>query len=283
MAFNTQHQPKQAAALLEGDGKVSVYEATGGAVTAQFAANNLSLLDPIPPDSIVHDNCCGAGTVSRLILTSNPPHSNIKIHATDIDQKFLDVLQADVLKNSWPIEVSNQRSEALPFRADSFTHSITNIGIFFTSSAGLDGTKEIRRTLQTGGTAVVNCWETITWLLPLKLVHEALRPGKPYPAPPLLWNDGKQIKKVMLEAGFEMEEMRVEKSEAWARTSDIRDWAEKTWAFLGGLGGWTETDEERWDEAVDLLVEHLLAQPGTKTVDGEVWMRASQWIVIATK
>ena len=87
----------------------------------------------------------------------------------------------------------------------------------------------------------------------------------------------------MLEAGFKREDMRVDRSEAWAKTSDIRDWCEKSWAFLGGMGGWTATDEERWDEAVDLLAKFCLEQEGTKVVDGEVWMKASQWVVIATK
>ncbi|KAI4656364.1 uncharacterized protein J4E79_007917 [Alternaria viburni] len=282
MTSSSPHQPSQVAALIGGQRKVDVYEATGGAVTSQFAAHNLSLLPPIPPNAIIHDNACGAGTVSRKILSSKTP-SGFKIHATDIDQVFLDALQSDVQKNSWPIDVSNQRSENLSFPDDHFTHSINNIGIFFTSSAGLDGAKEIYRTLQPGGIAVVNCWEDVTWLPPFALVHQALRPGKPYPAPPILWKDGQQIQKVMLEAGFSRANMRVEKSEAWAKTNDLRDWSEKSWAYLGGIGGWVETDSERWDEAVDLLVKHLLEQEGTKRVGEEVWMRASQWVVIATK
>lgn len=282
MAFNTPNQPRQAAALVEGRGKVDTYEATGGAVTAQFAEYNLALLPPILPGSIIHDNACGAGTVSRILLSGNTS-SSLKIYATDIDQIFLDKLQEDVLTNLWPIEVSNQPAESLSFPDNYFTHSITNIGIFFTSSAGLDGAKEVYRTLQPGGTVVVNCWEALAWLLAFKLVHKALRPGKPYPSPPVLWNDGKQIQKVMAEAGFKKENTRVEKSEAWARTRDLRGWAEQSWAFLGGLGGWSGTDEERWDEAIDLLTKHMLAHSDTKTVDGEVWMKASQWIVIATK
>ena len=99
----------------------------------------------------------------------------------------------------------------------------------------------------------------------------------------MLWNDGQQIQKVMAAAGFAAEKTRVEKSEAWARTRDLRTWAEQSWAFLGGLGGWIETDESRWDEAVELLVEFMLKSPETKTVDGEVWMKASQWVVIAKK
>jgi hypothetical protein len=87
----------------------------------------------------------------------------------------------------------------------------------------------------------------------------------------------------MLEAGFSKENIIVEKSEAWAKTNDIRDWAEKSWAYLGHIGGWMETDGERWDEAVDLLVKHILEQEGTRRVGDEVWMRAGQWVVIAKK
>ena len=282
MASNTEHQPKQVAILLEGQNKVDVYEATGGAVTSQFAAHNLSLLPPIPPTSVIHDNACGAGTVSRIILYSNAL-SDLKIYATDIDQVFLDKLRSDADRNSWPIYVSNQKSESLSFPDNHFTHSINNIGIFFTTGAGLDGAKEIYRTLQPGGTAVVNCWEDVTWLPPFALVHQALRPGNPYPAPPIIWKDGQQIQRVMLEAGFLKENMRVERSEAWAKTTDLKDWAEKSWAYLGNIGGWKETDGERWDEAVDLLAKHILEQEGTKKVGEEVWMRASQWVVIAQK
>lgn len=88
----------------------------------------------------------------------------------------------------------------------------------------------------------------------------------------------------MKEAGFKQENVSVETSEAWAKTSDLRDWAEKSWAFLGGVaGGWREGDEEKWDQAVDTMVEALMEQEGTKKVGDEVWMRASQWVVIATK
>ncbi|KAF2787478.1 hypothetical protein K505DRAFT_223888, partial [Melanomma pulvis-pyrius CBS 109.77] len=182
-----------------------------GKVTADFAAHNLTLIPPIQAGSIIHDNTSGAGTVSRKILSNAP--ADIKIHATDIDQVFLDNLQEDATANSWPIEVSNQRSEALSFPDNYFTHSITNIGIFFTTSAGLDGAKEIHRTLKPGGTAIVNCWGHVTWFLPMKTVHDTLRPGKPFPAPTINWSDGQQIRKIMLEAGFAKDHLRVEQSE----------------------------------------------------------------------
>ncbi|KAF2027423.1 S-adenosyl-L-methionine-dependent methyltransferase [Setomelanomma holmii] len=282
MPAGPQHTPSRAKALLEGTGKFSVYDSTGGVVTAQFAAHNLTLIPPISSGSIIHDNACGPGAVSRAILSTSPIPSNLTIHATDIDQIFLDVFQIDVDKNSWPVTITNTKSETLSFPDNTFTHSITNIGIFFTSSAGLDGAKEVFRTLQPGGTAIVNCWENITWLPPFAKTVLSTR-GVGMPRPPVDWSDGKQLQKIMIDAGFKEGSLRVEKSEAWAKTKDLRGWCEKTWAFLGGLGGWHECDEEKWDEAVGSLVTNIMAQRGTKKEGDEVWMRASQWIVIATK
>ncbi|KAF2848113.1 S-adenosyl-L-methionine-dependent methyltransferase [Plenodomus tracheiphilus IPT5] len=218
MALNNPHQPKQAAALLQGTNRVTIYETTGGTVTSQFASHNLSLIPPIPSGSIVHDNACGAGTVSRIILSSNPT-SNLAITATDTDQMFLDALQQDVAKKSWPITVSNMRAESLTFPDNHFTHSMTNIGIFFTTSAGLDGAKEIYRTLQPGGTAIVNCWQDAAWFIPFRLVNEALRPGKAFPQLLERWKDGSHLQNIMLEAGFQREDMRVERSEVWMKAS----------------------------------------------------------------
>lgn len=282
MSSSPPNIPTRASELLAGKGKVAVYQETGGAVTSAFAAHNLTLIPQSFSSAIIHDNACGPGTVTQLLLNANPS-SKLNVHATDIDQVFLDVFQEDASKNNWSVEIANQKSEALLFADNYFDFSICNIGIFFTSSAGLDGAREIHRTLKPGGTAVVNCWQHITWLMPIFAAHAATRPGVMLPRPTVNWNDGQQIQKIMLEAGFAKDKMRVEQSEAWAKTSDLRAWAEKSWAFLGGMGGWHEGDEEHWDKAVDVLVKGCEEAEGTKKVGGEVWMRASQWVVIATK
>ncbi|KAF1933153.1 S-adenosyl-L-methionine-dependent methyltransferase [Didymella exigua CBS 183.55] len=265
MNISTVSPPSQALALVSGAQKASTYETTGGLVTAQFASHNLSLIPPIQEGAIIHDNACGSGTVSRALIYSPNLPSDLKIHATDIDSPFLSALQHEVDQHHWPISVTNQKSESLDFADNTFTHSVTNIAIFFTSSSGLDGAREIYRTLQPGGIAVVNCWAHVTWLLPVRAVHEHIRPGKPFPTPVVAWHDGKHIQKVMRDAGFRKEDMRIEKSDAWAvmKRSLLREWAEKSWAYLGGIAGWLEGDQETWDEAVDKLVELLLVQPGT--------------------
>jgi ubiquinone/menaquinone biosynthesis C-methylase UbiE len=282
MAAPTTNMPKQAQALVSGPGKVTVYNATGRPVTTQFAVHNITLIPSISSGSIIHDNASGSGIVSRAILSSPTTPSDITLHATDTDQLFLNDLSASVKQDSLPIAVSNQAMEHLSFADNYFTHSITNIGIFFATSSGLDGAREVYRTLQPNGIAVVNCWKDITWLAPFMRAHMTTRPNMPLAPPPVSWADGQQLQKIMVEAGFK-EDMRVETSEAWAKTSDLRGWAEKTWALLGGMKGWQESDEERWDEAVDVFVEGLLAAEGTKKVGGEVWMRASQWVVVARK
>lgn len=285
MNISTVNPPPQAQALLSGAQKVSTYETTGGLVTAQFAEHNLSLIPPIQDGSIIHDNACGSGTVSRLVLSSPQTPSNIQIHATDMDPPFLSALEQSVKEHAWPVFVTKQKSEALDFERNTFTHSLTNIAIFFTSSAGLDGAREVYRTLQPGGTAVVNCWAHVTWLVPVRAVHEIVRPGKPFPTPVVAWHDGQHIQRVMREAGFKEKDMRIERSDAWAvvERNGLRKWAEKTWAYLGGIAGWFEDDEKSWDQAVDKLVELLLVQPETVVEGDKVRMKASQWVVIAQK
>jgi SAM-dependent methyltransferase len=284
MNIHKQNVPTQAQALLAGPTKVSTYESTGGKVTADFAAHHLSLLPPITAGSVIHDNACGSGTVSRALLSS-PGAPPVQIHATDIDEPFLAALRTDASQHNWPISVTSQKSEATDFPDAYFDYSITNTAIFFMSGAGLDGAREIYRTLKPGGTAVVNCWKLVTWLMPIKAVHEAIRPGKPFPTPVVAWHDGQQIQKVMLEAGFKKEDIKLESSETWAKVpkDELRAWAEKTWAYLGGIAGWSDGDTDKWDEAVDLLTKLLMEQPGTKVEGDEVWMKASQWVVVAKK
>ncbi|KAH6887162.1 S-adenosyl-L-methionine-dependent methyltransferase, partial [Coprinopsis sp. MPI-PUGE-AT-0042] len=284
MNISTTNVPPQALRLLTGDQKVRTYEASGGTVTSQFAAYNLSLAPPLPHNAVVHDNACGPGTVSRLLLANGNPQ-NITIHATDMDPPFVSVLSSQVKENNWPIEVTNQKSEALSFSDNYFDLSVMNFGIFFTTNAGLDGAKEIFRTLKPGGTAIANCWGQITWLKPILANHDYFRPGKPFPTPVVQWHDGEHIQQVMKDAGFKEENVTIHSSEGWmeVKKDGMREWAENLWAYLGGIAGWAENDAEKWDQALDKLVELALAQPGTEVVGDEVRMKATQWVVVAKK
>jgi ubiquinone/menaquinone biosynthesis C-methylase UbiE len=274
--------PKQAQAILAN--AVDVYEKTGGIVTAQFAEECIKLALPITKDSIIHDNACGPGTITRKIMASSPPTS-INIVATDSNPAFLSHVRAAVIANKWPVEVQYMHSEALDLPNNHFTHSFTNIAIFMMGSSGLDGATEIYRTLKPGGVAVANCWQSFTWLEPIRAVHLATRSSdRPFRAPPVTWADGKQLHEVMLHAGFREEDITMSTSEASAVAKDLRAWAELTWAYLGGLQGWAQEDEDHWDEAVTMLEEKLREALGTTMdKDGVVRMKASQHVLVARK
>lgn len=289
MNFNKGPLPERAAALLTGTAKVTTYESSGGKTTSKFAAHNLTLIPSIQPGAVIHDNACGAGTVTRLIVGGPHPPADIQIHATDIDQPFLDVLASDAAAHGWAgVAVSNQKSEATSFADATFDLDIMNIGIIFMSGAGLDATREMHRTLKPGGVAVVNCWKAITWMLPIMVVHKAFRgENAPFPAPPINWTDGTQLRKILVEAGFAEEKIRLESHEVATEleegNGEFRQWVEKTWAYLAGIGGWHAVDAEKWEEEVDMLAEVLKKQPSTKVEGGKVYMTASQWVAIAEK
>lgn len=276
--------PPQALHLTSDDQKTRTYETSGGLVTSKFASHNLSLVLPLPQNAIVHDNACGSGIVSSLLLTHGNPQ-NITIHATDIDTSFLAALSSKAEKNGWPVHVSNQKMQALSFEDNFFDVSVMNLAIFFSPNSGLDGAKEIYRTLKPGGVAVVNCWEDNAWIIPSQVTHEKMRPGKGFNLPAAEWADGKHIKKIMVEAGFKENGMKVDRSEAWAEVNKdgLRDWVEKIWSYMGGIAGWLENDEDTWDKALDTFIDSLLAQPGTKVEGDEVKIKGSQWVVVARK
>ena len=88
----------------------------------------------------------------------------------------------------------------------------------------------------------------------------------------------------MEKAGFKSENIKATMSDAYAITTDLYDWAETTWAYLGGMPGWAESDEEKWDEAVTLLEQKLRKAPGfSESESGEIRLAARQNIVVATK
>jgi len=273
--------PRQALAIVKD--KVGAYERTGGIVTLQFAEACVKLSPSFSADSVVHDNACGSGHVAKQVIATNPP-SSIKIKATDIDETFVNACQTNAQASGWPVETAVMRSESLDFADDYFTHSIMNIAIFMTTNGGLDAAKEIYRTLKPGGTAVVNCWQSMAWLQPIREVHTLTRPNRPWLLPVISWSDGTQLRKVMEEAGFKSDNIKETTSDAYATTIDLHDWAETTWAYLGGMPGWAESDEEKWDEAVTLLEKKLREAPGLSVSEsGEIRLPARQNIVVATK
>jgi ubiquinone/menaquinone biosynthesis C-methylase UbiE len=99
--------------------------------------------------------------------------------------------------------VSAMPGEKLDFADDSFTHSVTNMGILFFND-GAAGAREIYRTLKRGGTAVVTSWSELGYLEGvIQPAQREARPGdKPFVLPvPQAWFTPAHVKRVLEEDG----------------------------------------------------------------------------------
>ena len=52
--------------------------------------------------------------------------------------------------------------------------------------------------------------------------------------------------------------------------ADLRHLATMTWSFMGGTSsaGWLRQDEDKWDEAIEILMKEYKKGKGFKELDG---------------
>jgi ubiquinone/menaquinone biosynthesis C-methylase UbiE len=257
----------------------TMYEKQTGGVTREIASRGLAMLPPITSSSVIHDNACGPGVVTKLILKDAAAKGEAppKIEATDFAKGMIDYLQNEISKNGWS-SVHAQIRDAADlgcFEDGTFSHSVTNFGLFALPDA-VKGAKEIRRTLKDGGVALVTVWKVMDNIAIIHGAQKAIRPDLPLfnPASPD-WMEEWKLKGVMAEAGFGKVEMHA-----------LENW----WNFKGEKGirelfenpfwdmarkGWTEEEKGRW-------VEECLKQL-TETQRKEGRVRADAWACVATK
>lgn len=250
------------------------YEKLTGGVTRQVVEKGLALLPPITSSSVVHDNACGPGVVTGYIIKtaaakgSAPP----RIEATDFAKGMIDCVQNDIKKNGWTTVHAQVRdmSDLGCFKDGTFTHSITNFGLFALPDA-VKGAREIRRTLKDDGVAMVTVWKDVG---NMKIVHgaqRAIRPDLPVfePASPDWYHEWK-LKGVMEEAGF----------------SEVKMHQVPNWWMMGGVEGfmemftnpfwdivqkeWSEEEKKRWPE--ECLKQLTEEQKRDKRIKADAWV-----------
>ncbi|KAH7324405.1 S-adenosyl-L-methionine-dependent methyltransferase [Stachybotrys elegans] len=257
-----------------------------GNVSDTIASSLLEDLPPLSGNSVVHDNGCGYGAVTMAIMASEPAEG-IRIHATDVNPMFMAQLQAILDKNpSWPVTVDQQDASKLTFEDSTFTHSFTTF-VF----AGLDddvgAARHILRTLKPGGTGAVAVWKDMPWHVALENAHHKTR-GADEPMAPFLsksWYRKERLIQVARDAGWgDMDVKFIEKS-AWIDLgADLRRWVTIAWSFLATpVGGWKQQDEDRWEEAVDLIVQELQSGSWHKVESGVHKIRMVADVAIVTK
>ncbi|KAG4441384.1 hypothetical protein IFR05_003141 [Cadophora sp. M221] len=235
--------------------------------TSEVVAQHIltSRLPPIQPNSVIHDNGCGTLQGTSQIFTSLSPSilSTLTIHATDSNPHQIAFSATKARTHNWPVQTALMPSQALTFPPSTFDLSFTTFVIM-----GLDPTtrplaaQHLYRTLKPGGTAVVVTWASMPHDIPLKKAHLATRDEDKAEKLRIQWGEELLLESMLSgfykEGGFEEGKVDIRPFEMWHEVKNLRAWAEGLWSFLGDTeSGWSEEDEERWEEAVDIVVQEV--------------------------
>jgi ubiquinone/menaquinone biosynthesis C-methylase UbiE len=248
------------------------YEKYSGGCTRELALRVLDLpelADAGAPGSVVLDNACGTGIITELIMKrQRRPES-----ASELESAPATIHLADPASNM--VELARQKLDALnqqheggqpsftitthvlpgedltPLPSETFTHSITNLGILFFAD-GLAGAKEIHRTLRSDGVAAITTWTDLGYIESvIKPAQQAVRPDQPPYQPPVAaeWFEVAHLESVLARAGFRSVEVRVATAHYGAATlGEVVELLETS--FSGVCKDWSEEEKERFREVM---------------------------------
>lgn len=256
----------------------------------QIAKAAISHLPTVTPRSVIHDNGCGDGNVTRVILSSRLRVGwPARIHATDIDDESLQYLDDDARQSGWPVTTGLVPAQELGYPDKSFTHSIMNCVLYRLSDAdAITACQQMYRTLKPGGVAVVTVWAEVPHRMALQAAHKVTRPPGSEPlmgAAVWRWEDGIRLKK-SLEAGGFKGRIKMEKAKAVAKVEDLEDWERQVWSTRGRMvSGWLPSDTDRWNEALRVFDAVLRESKDVEVhKDGNsATMTYWAWVAIAEK
>src|SRR5690242_8029777 len=200
----------------------TIYEASTGGCTRDLARHMLALSPSIVSGSVIHDNACGTGIVAqelvaRDVLSQSPPdHAyTLTIHCTDKAEKMIELAKAGFddcrsatdMQTAFPrvkVQFRVMTSEKLGFEDAFFSLSFTNCGILWFDD-GLAGAREMLRTLEPGGTAIVSSWKEMRIFDVVRAAQRLCEPEAPLFKPPVdeKWFTAQNLESVLKEAGFE--------------------------------------------------------------------------------
>ncbi|KAM0206810.1 hypothetical protein ACHAQI_008035 [Fusarium lateritium] len=238
----------------------------------QLAAVSISCIEPLGnTEAIVHDVGCGLGAATSAVTTSFNGE-NVAIKGSDINDDVLEAYRQNIAKNKWPAEAFKMDASALDFPDETFTHSIGSALIFVLPNDGTDAMKEMYRTLKPDGVAIVNSWAYTPVLPAIHAACKKTRPaGTPLPRQGLeKWEDAEVLRDVVIEGGFWPDKVSLHQRDVHVTIGDLKRFSTMIWSFIAGTTttGWLESDEEKWDEAVDAVVEALTLTKGFEKLEG---------------
>ncbi|KAH7006391.1 S-adenosyl-L-methionine-dependent methyltransferase [Fusarium venenatum] len=258
------------------------YEAnTGGATRelAQHAINFMSDVKPLTSESKILDNACGTGIVTDIILQSG---IQPEIHAVDIAENMVSIARGRF--SSQPnVHAAVMGGEELSFPDDTFTHSITSLGIMYFANPE-KGAREIARTLHPDGVAVVTGWTMMGHIKIIQEVQAQIRPDDTPFRPPVsdIWLDAEHTKAVLSGAGLDVLTSTTVDVHLGGKTAD--EVADLLTHGFGAkvFGSWSEEEKEKGAEMMKKIVRER-AVPLTRPSSSGVGIKATGSIFVARK
>lgn len=257
------------------------YEAATGGGTRELAQHAISLiagLKPLTSESKILDNACGTGIVTDIILQSG---IQPEIHAVDFAENMVNIARGRF--SSHPnVHTAVMAGEKLSFPDDTFTHSITNLGLMFFTDAD-KGAREIARTLRPDGVAVVTGWSMRAPFKIIQEVQEQVRPDDTSFKPPVsdTWLDPEHTKAVLSRAGLDVHASTAHDVHMGSETADgladiLAQFGSKA------LKSWSEEEEEKAAEVVKKIVRER-AVPFTRPSGSGVGVKVTGTIFIVQR
>ncbi|USP76180.1 methyltransferase type 11 [Curvularia clavata] len=180
------------------------YEAGTGGCARELVSHIVDILPPVDANSVVLDNACGNGMFSQELFVEYPD-TPLTVSCADIAPSMIELARRSVPQGNPSSKVSFEvmPGEKLSFPDETFTHSVTSLGIFFFKDAAA-GAREIYRTLKPGGTAVLTSWKVPGHLEPVYTADRAVKPEGPHFKWPVddAWFEGSHLTKTLENAGF---------------------------------------------------------------------------------
>lgn len=247
---------------------------------------SLDLIPAFSSGDVVHDNAAGSGAVTATIMEQLPPGTKIHINATDVNEQFVAGCKTLAESNKWPVTTAVMSAQELTFPDNNFTHSFTSFA-FHCLGDHDTAAKQVYRTLQPGGIAIASIWTSMPHVGALQHAHWRTR-GTEDPMPVLLPIESfqeKDLRKALEAGGFKEADIVCYEKNCFLEVSDLKRWAQLAWSYLGILPtGWSQGDEDKWDEAIADIVEQLEKGDGIfKNGKGETVLGMVACIAIAKK
>lgn len=93
------------------------------------------------------------------------------------------------------------------------------------------------------------------------------------------------LRAALVAGGFEKGKIQMFEKEFYVAIPDLARWSQLAWSYLGSLpNGWSQNDENSWEEAVSDIEEQMNTGEGiAKNEKGETVLRMVACIAVATK